>query len=117
MILKNDTLYFRCNYQDCSIPVEDILYIQSEEDYVCLYVTGSTRRFTFLSTLTEATNTLKKRGFARCHRSYVVNMARVTAVRPRVDGYKAILEGGKHIPVGRAYKDSFRQAHALRKKK
>lgn len=117
MRLRNNKLYFRCDSQDCSIELENILYIEATGDYVSVYDTEQKRQFIFLCTLKKCTDTLGQHNFAMCYRSYIINMAHVMHTLKRESGYKVLLRGNVHLPIGRRYRKSFCEAYALFKTK
>ena len=104
-----DSLIFRANYQSVRIKTDDILYIQALADYVIIK-TREAKHIT-LSTMKDMARLLEGRGFARIHRSYIVNLDHIHNVK----GSTIVVENETAkfaIPVGRAYKKDFRQSIA-----
>lgn len=59
-------------------------------------------------TLQTLETRLAPRGFARSHRSTLVNLARVRDIRPLADGaWRLTLESGAELVVSRTYRDGF----------
>ncbi len=82
------------------IVFDDIFYIQSCGDYVEFYFKD--RRLVILGTMQELLNILPKESFYRCHRSYIVNMDKVSSIQD-----ETIHLLGIHIPIGESYKQVF----------
>lgn len=79
---------------------EAIDYVAAADNYVELHSGGhvTMRRMT----LADAERTLRKRGFVRIHRRYIVNGNRIESVRG--NGEKSVrLADGSELPVGRRY--------------
>jgi two-component system LytT family response regulator len=82
------------------ILVERLDYVQAQDDYVCLYSEG--KGFLKEQTMAEIEATLDPARFVRIHRSYILNIERLTRVEPYgKDSRVAILAGGTKLPVSR----------------
>ena len=104
-----DSLIFRSNYQSVRIKTDDILYIQALADYVIIKTTSA--KYITLSTMKDMAKLLEGRGFARTHRSYIVNLDKIYNIK----GSSIIVHTDSNkttIPVGRAFKKDFRQSLA-----
>lgn len=84
------------------IPLKDILFCEAYGKNVKV-VTQKDEYF-YEGTLSELENRLKREGFLRIHKSYVVNLKRIESVIPWFKGtYWVVLEGQKaQIPVSKA---------------
>lgn len=84
---------------DIVIPVSEIDWIGADDYYVRLHV-GQTSYL-----LRESLNSLEKKldplRFARIHRSAIIQLDRVKAVRTKTQGDEAVLRDGSLIPVSR----------------
>ncbi|MBE0676629.1 MAG: response regulator transcription factor [Bacteroidales bacterium] len=83
------------------IPIEDLKYIEAQDDYVMLYYEGGKalkqQRMKFYD---EA---LPAKQFARIHRSYIVRITYIARLEPYgKENYVAILKGGERIPVSKS---------------
>jgi DNA-binding LytR/AlgR family response regulator len=76
----------------------DILYIEGLKEYVSIY-TAQNQRIITLETLKNLEDALPRPPFIRCHKSYIANLDRVTAV---VDNHLEINK--KLISIGASYK-------------
>lgn len=82
------------------IPAHDVFYLEAADDYVKIH----TQEGYFLKskTMNHFEQSLDGQQFARCHRSYIVNVQQIT----RIDAYEkdnhvAILRSGAKVPVSR----------------
>jgi two-component system LytT family response regulator len=83
------------------VPVDHLDYVEAQDDYIALACKGSKRLKQ--QTITSVEATLNPKQFLRIHRSYIVNIERVTKVEPYGKESKvAILKDGTRLPVSRA---------------
>jgi two-component system LytT family response regulator len=83
------------------IPVEQIKYIESQDDYVMIY--HSTGKALKQQTMKFYEDNLPKADFVRIHRSYIVNVVEIKRIEPYgKDNHVAILHSGDKLPVSRA---------------
>lgn len=96
-------LLVNVNRKKVKIFLEDILYIESRKEYICIVTTEQS--FTTKITLTEILLQLPKEDFLRIHRSFV-------AARKRITAYTAVTVEikGMTIPVGRSYRETVQQS-------
>jgi DNA-binding LytR/AlgR family response regulator len=99
-VISDDTFFFiRENSSFVKIEIADILFLKSLENYT--QIITSTRTYTTLMPLSTAADGLPNAQFLRVHRSFLVNMSKVTVVN------KSELFIETHeIPIGRAYADA-----------
>jgi two-component system LytT family response regulator len=82
------------------IPVKDVLYLEAADDFVKIHTVESS--FLKNKTMNFFEQTLDAQQFARCHRSYIINVQQVTRIDPNEkDNHLAILKSGQKIPVSR----------------
>ena len=95
----DDKFFFiRENNGFAKIKITDILFLKSLENYT--QIITPTRTYMTLIPLSSIENSLPKAPFLRVHRSFLVNMSKVTVVN------KTELFIDTHeIPIGRAYVD------------
>ncbi|MGE5099991.1 MAG: LytR/AlgR family response regulator transcription factor [Deltaproteobacteria bacterium] len=93
-------LVTRVGLTDVVIPVETIDYIQADDVYAAVVSRG--KRHLVRSPLDTLEQSLDPQLFVRVHRSYIVRLDRVVALRRRSrGGTELIVEGGAVIPVSR----------------
>ncbi len=76
------------------LPLDEILYIEAQKQYVAVHATE--RVYRMKSALTELEKELDQR-FFKCQRSYLVNPDHVTRVRSSC----VVLKNGEEIPISR----------------
>lgn len=85
------------------IAVSDIEYIDAAGDYLCLHVGGETH--ILRETMKAMERRLDPALFKRIHRSAIVNLDRIEAVRPHANGECFLtLKSGAELKVSRSYK-------------
>jgi two-component system LytT family response regulator len=83
------------------IPVDQIDYLESQDDYVSVKASG--KSFLKEQTLAELETLLDKDVFVRIHRRYILNIARLSKIELAVkDNRIAILADGSKLPISRA---------------
>lgn len=94
------------------IPVEDIIYLEADDDYVNIHTPGGS----FLKNKTMAffEKTLDATQFVRVHRSYIVRIQEITRIDPyEKDSHLAILKSGDKVPVSKTGYGKLRQVLGL----
>ncbi|MDF2386925.1 LytTR family transcriptional regulator DNA-binding domain-containing protein [Nostoc ellipsosporum NOK] len=82
------------------IPVHDIWYLEAADDYVKVHTPEG--YFLKNKTMGYFEQVLDKQQFARCHRSYIVNVQQITRIDPyEKDNHVALLRSGAKVPVSR----------------
>ena len=83
------------------IPITKLDYAEAQDDYVALASEG--RKHLKQQTIASLEAYLDPKRFIRIHRSYVVNLERVTRIEPYgKDSRVAVLSSGARLPVSRA---------------
>lgn len=96
------------------ILIKDILYIESEGNYLDIYTSDNVIRVR--ETLTTMEKELLEKGFVRCHKGYLINIDYMEELK----GSEIILnQNGKRtsIPVGRSYEKDVRRSILERMRK
>jgi two-component system LytT family response regulator len=83
------------------VPVAKLEYAEAQDDYVALISDGKQHlKQQTISSLEEA---LDPSRFLRIHRSYIVNLEKVTRIEPySKDNHVVVLSNGKQLPVSRS---------------
>ncbi|MGB8492131.1 MAG: LytTR family DNA-binding domain-containing protein [Bacteroidales bacterium] len=96
-----------------SVSKENLLYIESAENYVniCYLNKGKLSRYLLRETLKKVEENLAGTEIIRCHRSYMVNFEKVNVIRKDRDGLKLEIDNPDvmDIPVSRTYVDNVLQ--------
>jgi two-component system LytT family response regulator len=83
------------------IPVEQIRYVEAQDDYVMIY--HSAGKALKQQTMKYYEENLPKAGFVRIHRSYIVKIEEINRIEPYTkDNHVAVLHSGDKLPVSRA---------------
>lgn len=83
------------------IPVSKIDYVEAQDDYICFHADG--KRFLKQQTLAEIETSLDPAQFVRIHRSYILNIDRLTKLELYAkDSHAAILRNGTRLVVSRS---------------
>jgi DNA-binding LytR/AlgR family response regulator len=88
------------------VDVADVEWIASAANYVVIH--WRDREGLLRGTLQTLEARLTPHGFARSHRSTLVNLAHVRELRPLADGaWRLTLDSGTELVVSRSYRDDF----------
>ncbi|MCH4156358.1 MAG: LytTR family DNA-binding domain-containing protein [Muribaculaceae bacterium] len=102
--IKSDgSLFLKCDYRIVRINVDDIKYIESMGEYVRFFVEGNQHPITSLVSMKKIEEILPASHFLRIHRSYIVNMQKIT----EISRLRVIFDKDTYIPVGDNYKEKF----------
>ncbi|RAJ77571.1 DNA-binding LytR/AlgR family response regulator [Chitinophaga dinghuensis] len=94
-----DYIFLKTGNKFHKIATKDILYIESVKDYVALHRTdGST--FTAKYKISDLEEELQGKRFLRIHRSFLVNLTKVTAFT-----LQDIEIGPQELPIGNSYRE------------
>jgi DNA-binding LytR/AlgR family response regulator len=94
-----------------SIKKEDLLYIESADNYVMIYYLDGDKpaKYIVRNTLKRIEQELPNAGLVRSHRSYMVNINRVKVIRKEKEGLVIGFESPANIvvPISKTYLDVF----------
>ena len=97
-------LPIRVGRETVRLDVATIDWIDAAGDYMCVHAAGQTH--VLRATMKELEQMLDPRRFQRVHRSTIVNLARVTALRPHLNGECFLrLQSGQEVKLSRSYRD------------
>jgi two-component system, LytTR family, response regulator len=83
------------------IPIAKLDYAEAQDDYVALVSEG--KKHLKQQTISSLEGILDPSRFLRIHRSYIVNLEKVTKVEPySKDNYMVVLSNGTQLPVSRS---------------
>lgn len=95
-----DSIFVKNNVQFVKIALQDILFLEADNNYVQLYTCD--RKFALRVSLAQLLEKIQFRKLVRIHRSYVVNIDRMSSFS---DGEVWI--GKQSLPLGRNYREEF----------
>jgi len=93
------------------VRLSEILAVTSAGNYV-EFALADGRRLLMRKALAALENDLESRGFVRTHRSWLVNAARVTALKPEGSGDYEISLGSLEVPLSRRFKAALTKLRA-----
>lgn len=90
------------------VPVDEIDWIEAADNYVKLHTRA--RTWMLRESMKGIEQQLEGSGFARVHRSAIVNLARVRELQPLFSGESVvILTTGARLTLSRGHRDAFRE--------
>ena len=92
----------KADYKTQLVKISDIVYLESAGEYVRLHIEGSST-ITTLFRLKNMETSLPQDNFLRVHRSYIVNLRRISSYTKG----RIFLDNGEYIPLGENYKERF----------
>lgn len=90
------------------VPLADILAVTSAGNYA-EFVLADGRRLLMRSSLAALETALGPKGFVRTHRSWLVNLACVSGLRPEGSGDYAVELGGVEAPLSRRFPEALKR--------
>lgn len=97
----NQSLYIRADYSLIKINYDDIVLIESLDDYLKIYLTNE-KIIVARMTMKSMVEKLPAVDFIRVHRSFIVPFSKINHVRNKI-----ISIFGKDIPIGGNYEEAF----------
>jgi two-component system LytT family response regulator len=89
------------------VALDAIGWVDAAGDYICIHTNDQTH--VLRGTMQELERRLDPRRFARVHRSSIVNLDRVTQLRPHHNGeFFLVLDSGHELKLSRSYRDKVR---------
>ncbi len=98
---NNDYLFIKSEYKLVRINFSDILYIEGMKEYVRIHLTAQKPVMSLLS-MKSLEEKLPENRFMRVHRSYIVNLDKITTV----ERFRIVFDNVR-IPVSENYKEKF----------
>jgi hypothetical protein len=100
----NEYLFVKSDYKMVKIKISDIMYIESANEYIKIFLEKGESVTTFMR-LKNIESALPAGKFMRVQRSFIVNLEKIMAVEKN----RIFIEHKKSIPIGEQYKESFQQ--------
>lgn len=98
---NNDYLFIKSEYKLVRINFSDMLYIEGMKEYVRIHLTAQKPVMSLLS-MKSLEQKLPENRFMRVHRSYIVNLDKITTV----ERFRIVFDNVR-IPVSENYKEKF----------
>jgi two-component system LytT family response regulator len=97
-------LFVKSEYKLIRIELDDIKYIESQHEYIKIHLVNTAPVMTQLS-LKSIEAQLPSDRFMRVHRSYIVNLAKISVIERN----RIVFDGKVYIPVSEQYKAMFQE--------
>ncbi|MDO4164218.1 MAG: LytTR family DNA-binding domain-containing protein [Bacteroides sp.] len=98
----DDALFVKNDYRVTRVRLADIKYIEGMSEYVRIYVENEEKPLMPLLSMKRLEEMLPASQFMRVHRSYIVNLKKITEI-----SRLRIVFGETYIPIGDIYKEKF----------
>lgn len=95
-------LFIKADYKMIRLDMNKIIYMESQNEYIRIFLEEQRPIMTLLS-MKKLEERLPADRFMRVHRSYIVNLEKITAVANN----RIIYGKDTYIPIGNQYKDKF----------
>lgn len=99
---ENEYIFVKSDYKMVKIRIRDILYIESANEYIRIWMEDGQHYMTFMRLKNILTN-LPVEQFMRVQRSFIINLQRIKAV----DKNRVYFDSNKSVPIGEQYKEEF----------
>ena len=93
-----ESLFIKQGQTFQKVKVADILYIESENVYICVYTAQN--KFLVRSNLQHYIDLIGQKHFFRVHRSFVININHIETI-----SQESIVINGRDIPIGKTYRE------------
>lgn len=93
-------LVFKTDYKQVRVKPDNILYIEGMGEYLKIFQHGAATPLVVLMSMKRILEQLPDDRFARVHKSYIVNLNRITASSRT----QITLENGAVVPIGESYR-------------
>lgn len=99
---SRDYLFMKSEYRIIRINFKDIKYIESKREYVKIYLEGN-EPIKSLMSMKKMEETLPENIFMRVHRSFIVNLDKITIVERN----RIVFDNKVYIPISENYGEKF----------
>lgn len=96
-----DYIFVNVDYSMLKITLDDIMWVEGLKDYIKIRLHSSTRPVITRMTMKTIEEWLPTDQFIRIHKSYIVSISFITAVRR-----STVMMGSEELPVSPTYQDS-----------
>ncbi len=101
---QDDILFFRTDSKIIRVDIPRIRYVEAWSEYIRIYLEGQKNPVVVLLSMKKLDDRLPSY-FMRIHRSYIINLRRITEVDKNV----VSIDGESQFPVGESYREAFQQ--------
>ena len=101
---QDDVLFFKTDYRIIRVDIPKIRYVEAWSEYIRIYVEGQKNPVVVLLSMKKLDDRLPSY-FMRIHRSYIINLRRIT----EVDRNVVSIDDVAQLPVSESYRDAFQR--------
>ena len=98
-------MYVRVDRKMVKVMLDEVLYIESDKDYVKIFTSGPT--IITRQTISSVEAMLSENKFFRIHRSFIVSLDKIKSFSNEI-----VEIGNKELPIGKLYRNSFLKLQA-----
>ncbi|MEL6537534.1 MAG: LytTR family DNA-binding domain-containing protein [Bacteroidota bacterium] len=99
-----DYLFVKVEHQTVRVPLDKLLYVEGQKDYLKLYLEDRPHPIMTLKSMRSMEEILRPLGFMRIHRSYLIAIHRLDSFK------KNQVQIGEHtLPIGDTYQSTFQE--------
>lgn len=99
---SSDFVFFKADYKIIKVEVSDIVYVEGMSEYLKIYLPSEQMPKVVLMSFSKLLEKLPASRFVRVHRSYVINLAKVSEVSSGM----VLMPTGKRVPIGDSYRST-----------
>jgi DNA-binding LytR/AlgR family response regulator len=103
-VTEKKYFFVKSEYKQVRIDYSDVLYFESQRDYVAIHLNNNSKVLT-LQSLSSFEKELPPALFIRIHKSYIISLSKIKQVEKN-----GVLVNGKALPIGITFKTRFDQA-------
>ncbi len=103
-IINEKFLYFKIDSKLTKVNPDDIVYIESMREYICLNMADKSQLITLMK-VSEVAKQLSDMGFLRIHRSFIINMKKIEEISRN----SVKLSNDTILPVGDSFKKQLKK--------
>ena len=96
-----DYIFVNVDYSLLKVVMDDIMWIEGLKDYIKIHLKSTSRAVITRMTMKSVEELLPGNRFIRIHKSYIVAVAFITAVRK-----STIMMGAEELPVSQTYQET-----------
>lgn len=100
----NEYLFVKSELKMVKILISDILYVESANEYIKIYLDNGEVITTFMR-LKNIESKLSENQFMRVQRSFIINLTKIHSVEKN----RIVLNHMKSIPIGQQYKEKIQE--------
>lgn len=103
-IAEAEHIFIKSDYNLIRVDLKDILYIESQKDYIKIHTRNSPKPISTLSSLKSLEDKLPAHRFMRVHRSHIVSLNYITLISKT-----SLRIGTAVIPLGEQFKEAIQR--------